>query len=282
MVVDGNVFCQRDGDDVFTADGEVRLAAVRVRGQLGFNHAVISASPVALALQEASVSSLWLEFGTRPEGALDLRWAEITRIYDRTYDEGQPWASTALAMCEYQSLDATGGPRVEARLQWLELDPEGYSPQPYEQLAAWYRRIGHDDDARDVAIAKERRRRSTLGFRGKLWSFFLGATVAHGYRPSQALGWLLTLLIFGGVMFGVVFDEDPPGDGDADLRPAKADPAPFQPVIFSLDLLVPVISLGQRVSWNTDGPAQWVALGMTICGWLLTAALLGGIAARRQ
>jgi hypothetical protein len=69
---------------------------------------------------------------------------------------------------------------------------------------------------------------------------------------------------------------------DSDITKAKTDPVDFEPVIYTLDLLIPVISLGQRTAWNVDGIGQWVALGFTFFGWLMTAALLGGIAVRRQ
>lgn len=36
---------------------------------------------------------------------------------------------------------------VPDRLAWLGSQPDGYRPLPYEQLAATYRRLGHDADA---------------------------------------------------------------------------------------------------------------------------------------
>ena len=123
-------------------------------------------------------------------------------------------------------------------------------------------------------------RRRTLGRRGKLWSYFLGATVAHGHRPSQALAWLVLLLVLGTLLFGMAYDSAPPAT--ADFTPAKAAPAPFQPFIYSLDVLLPVVSLGQETSWNAHGTAQTAAVVFAVFGWLLTAALLTGITARRQ
>jgi len=43
----------------------------------------------------------------------------------------------------------------------LDRDPEGYRPQPYEQLATTYRQIGNEADARSVPLTKQRRRRRT-------------------------------------------------------------------------------------------------------------------------
>src|SRR6266568_4796240 len=41
------------------------------------------------------------------------------------------------------------------RLTWLYRDEEGYRAQPYEQLAAHYRRLGYEAEARDVLLAKQ-------------------------------------------------------------------------------------------------------------------------------
>lgn len=280
--VDQNVSCHSWAGDRFESEGALRFPGARIEGQLGFDDAKLGGRPLALDLDEAAVTSLWLRFAERPPGVIGLRRARISRLYDRTYGDARAWPRVALDGCSYDSLTADEPIHVRQRLSWLEGDPDEYSPHPYEQLAAWYRRSGHDDNARDVAIAKQKRRRKTLGFRAKLWSLFLGATVAHGYRPSQALFWLAGLLVGGGVVFGEVYDADDPARAGSDVTPAKDDPAPFQPFIYTLDLLVPVISLGQRISWNAHGSAQWVGLGLTVFGWLLTAALLGGVAARRQ
>jgi len=41
-----------------------------------------------------------------------------------------------------------------ARLDWLSRGQGDYEPQPFEQLAAQYRRVGHDEDARRVLLHK--------------------------------------------------------------------------------------------------------------------------------
>jgi len=51
-----------------------------------------------------------------------------------------------------------------------------FMPQPFEQLAAWYHRAGHDSFARDIRIAKERARLKqwlslfSKGYRRELWA----------------------------------------------------------------------------------------------------------------
>ncbi|SDI58003.1 hypothetical protein SAMN05421505_1757, partial [Sinosporangium album] len=74
---------------------------------------------------------------------------------------------------------------------------DGHHPQPYEQLATWYRRIGHEPDARRVMLAKQRQHRTTLRPTGRAWGRLLDAIVGYGYRPWQAALWAAVLLTTG-------------------------------------------------------------------------------------
>ena len=57
-------------------------------------------------------------------------------------------------------------------------DASGYSPQIYDQLAAVYRRSGHDDDARRVLIAKQRRRFAQRNLAWRVEGYVLDGLVA--------------------------------------------------------------------------------------------------------
>ena len=52
-----------------------------------------------------------------------------------------------------------------------------------------YRRAGRDQDARAVAIARQRVRRRTLGLPARLWSLLLDGLVGYGYRTWLAGLW---------------------------------------------------------------------------------------------
>jgi hypothetical protein len=295
LLVNKDVFCGVVDEQQFTATGGVTLQGARIGGLLAFLPADVSdAKGAAVNLFEGDVGWLRIRHEPCPDDALDLRRARVTTITVETGTGGASWPPARLAGCQYDRLESEPPSKAEARLRWLKADLEGYSPQPYEQLAAAYRRSGDDEAARTVLIAKQKVRRTTLGKPGKLWSYFLGATVAHGHRPSQALGWLILLLVLGTVLFGTLYTAAPaPATATAttahasqpstdDFTAAKADPAPFQPFIYTLDVLIPVVSLGQETSWNAQGSAQAAAMLFAVFGWLLTAALLTGITARRQ
>ena len=111
---------------------------------------------------------------------------------------------------------------AESRLPMLEREGEGYEPYGYEQLTAAYRHVGDDDAARLVQLAKQRRRRTTLTWYGRLWGHVQDATVGYGFRPLRAAVWLLSLMAIGSIAYGL----DHP-------RPTKADEAPgFNPVFY--------------------------------------------------
>ena len=152
----------------------------------------------------------------------------------------------------YETLD----PHLPAaqRLAWLRRDEDGYVPQPYEQLAAAYRRLGHDTDARRVLLAKQRLRRNTLSAMGRFWGFVQDWTVGYGYQPARAMTWLLTLLCVGTVVFSI----SPP-------RPVHTGEAPhFNAFIYALDLLLPIVSFGQQSAWNPAGADQWLAYFLSL------------------
>jgi hypothetical protein len=150
-------------------------------------------------------------------------------------------------------------------------DPGGYAAQPYEQLRASLERTGDARGARDVAIASERRRRAVRGRAGRAWSRFLDWTVGYGYRPWLAVLWVVGLTVVGAVLFGSVVRSS--------MVPAGPDGPPLQPVIFTLDMLVPVVDLQQASAWTATGGAQWLALLFTIAGWALTTAVVAAVSA---
>lgn len=88
---------------------------------------------------------------------VDLRHARVETLRDAP--DRRP-AQLLLDGATYTALEPGGAARN--RLNWLDLDPAGYRPQPYEHLARLFRQIGHEADARTVLLARERRRRRQL------------------------------------------------------------------------------------------------------------------------
>ena len=53
--------------------------------------------------------------------------------------------------------------------------------------------------------------------------------------------------------------------------------APFSPLVYTVDLLLPIGGFGQRTAWYWTGPHQWLGYGLIAAGWLLTTSLLAGM-----
>ena len=276
--VDQGMLC----NEGFVASGTISLSEARIGGQLTFG-GTLKAGEVALDLEDANLRTLRLQFGAAPQGVVDLTGARVERFIDQAYEPPPMWARCRLRGCHYDALHAEPEVSLDQRLDWLTAaDPDEYSPQPYEQLADVYRSSGDDQAARRVLIAKHRRRRRQLGGPAKLWSWFLELTVCYGYRLWLAGVWLIVLAVVGSVLFGEVFAAAASGSGD--LTPATdANPVPsFQPVLYSVDVLLPVASLGEVTGWNAHGAAQWITAIEGVCGWLLATALVAGLVIRRE
>jgi hypothetical protein len=258
--------------DGFTAKGEVNLRGAHIGGQLTFEGASL-ASPSAdqaLTLQELEVQVLDLRPKTPPAGHVDLTHAR-TRVL---IDSEAVWPqSLGLWNFSYDVLHEHPKVDVTSRLTWLERDPRGYAPQLYQRLAAVYRQAGRDEDARRVAIAKQRRRRQTLSWPGRMWNSLLWWTVGYGYRTWQAGLWLLGLLAVGAAVFGAAHPDAMPV-----AKKAASDTIPaFQPWVYSLDVLLPVVNLHQEEFWIPEGIARWWAWLAILAGWLLTTVVVAAL-----
>jgi hypothetical protein len=186
--------------DGFEAHGEVSFRGARVGGQLTFEGATL-ASPtagVALNLQELEAQILVLRPQAPPDGHVDLSRAHVRVLVD-----SQAAWPHSLGLWDFAYDVLHEHPRIDvtARLGWLERDPRGYAPQPYEHLAAVYRHAGRDHDAARVALAKQRRRRREEYLLGRLWGVLLDALVGYGYRTWLGGLWLLGFLLAGWAVF---------------------------------------------------------------------------------
>ncbi|MFJ4354937.1 membrane-associated oxidoreductase [Streptomyces massasporeus] len=243
--------------------GWIGLRGARIAGRLDLSHArLANPGDAALRASSCTIGELWVRKGPPMEGTLNLRRAQMDVLF--LEPEAVP-GEVLLNSLVYTSL--TPHEPAERRLSMLERDGEGYVPHAYEQLTAAYRRIGDDPAARLVQLAKQRRRRGTLPWYGRLWGHVQDATVGYGFRPLRAAGWLVSLLAVGSLAYAL-------------HRPAplKADEAPqFNPVFYTLDLLLPVISFGQEAAFAPTDGYQWLSYTLVLTGWILATTVVTGI-----
>jgi hypothetical protein len=149
----------------------------------------------------------------------------------------------------------------------------GYTPQPYEQLAACYRSHGNDRDARYVLIARKRHHGKTHGIARRIAGKLLDLTVGYGYRTWLALFWLAGLWALGYFYMRHVA----PLVIDSGLNGAQ-----WSPALYTLDLLLPIISFEQEGVFAMHGADRWVASGLELAGWLLATAVVAGLSRALQ
>jgi len=270
LTVDQDMFCRQG----FEATGEVRLSGAHIGGMFDCTKGkFFNAKGPALNLLRATVSDQLRMDSAVLEGILDLTGAK-TSIY---YDDRASWPQKlrldgfvydAITDNSPEDASAKKPDLVKERLEWLRRNESGYSPQIYDQLAAVYRRAGHDDAARRVLIAKQRRRFAQRNPAWRVGGYVLDGLVGYGYRTWLAAFWLAGFLIFGTWLFGSVYR--------GDLTPASKTnvPPPFQPFLYTLDLLLPVVSLHVRDAWIAHGAAQWWSVAFIIVGWILATAVV--------
>ncbi|MGW0734576.1 oxidoreductase [Streptomyces sp. NPDC002851] len=204
--------------------------------------------------------------GDRPErGVIVLSGARIVNLVDKSTSWPGPGAFRVGGFT-YENLVPRGSFPLTRRLEWLAAATPEYSPEPYEKLATVLRNSGEDADAREVLLAKQRRRRETLPLAGKLWGYAQDWTVAYGYRPGRAAVWMAVLWALGAVAFSRYH---PPA-----IKPGEGPE--WNPSLFALDLLVPVINLGQDGYWRVEDHWQWLSAALTLLGWILATTVAAG------
>ncbi|MET8454091.1 membrane-associated oxidoreductase [Streptomyces sp. NPDC005209] len=245
------------------AQGRVEFRGSRISGRLDLLHAHLShRGDTALRASSCVIGELWLRGGDRIEGALNLRRSQIEIL---TLEPEMLPEQVHLSNLRYTVL--TPHEPAERRLPMLERDGGRYEPDSYEQLMAAYRHVGDDDAARLVQLAKQRRRRTTLAWYGRLWGYVQDGTVGYGFRPVRAAVWLLSLMAIGSIAYGLHHP-----------RPVKVGEAPdFNPVFYTLDLLLPIIDFGQESAFAPAGWYQWLSYALIITGWILATTIVTGV-----
>ena len=269
LIVEGSVFLNRG----FSATGEVRLPGARIQG--------------ALVCTEARFEN--------PNGiALNLEHARLGVIED---DEGS-WPQRGrlrIDGLEYEGFAGDQTPTdARRRLEWLRRQLPDFRPQPYDQLARVFRRMGREADAVEVLIAKQEDliRHGKLSWWGRLTRRILGVTIGHGYRSGRALLWSLAFVIAGALIFGwanahgLMAPSSPEILTDPLYRAGGTIPPDyprFDALFYSLDAFLPIVDLHQESFWLPDAGKPFGALVRVYlwihiaAGWFLSTLFVSGV-----
>ncbi|MGH3625455.1 MAG: oxidoreductase, partial [Sciscionella sp.] len=286
------------GRDAFSAHGEIRMYRASVGRQANFAGAELGSdlADTALNAYGANIQDLLVRFGRAPRGRISLRHAYCAALTD----SAAFWEATGGVDLEDFRYDALAEPvplwddkQVIRRLTWLrQAMSQQYSPGPYDQLAAMFRATGSDEHASTVLIRKQRHRYEALadGYRVLwpgvwLWSLVQRLMVGYGYRPTRALVWLLLLLVFGTLWFGLLPDDCAlhhannanlvVSDGRCALSSDDKEVV-WNPFLYTLDLLVPIVDFGNKNRWHMAGADQWISATIIAMGWILASTVSAG------
>jgi hypothetical protein len=248
--------------DGFTTDGVVDFRLARLGQSLSFHGAIFSGTAeTGLDAERALIGGTlyWVAIQHTPRTQLDLENAKAQALWD---DESSWPAPGMLTIDGFVYSEFAGGPAdAGARLRWLKLQPPGYRPQPYRQVATVLGASGREADATDVLIAKEEglRREAGLGRMERAWNRMLDVTIGYGYRPLRALWWMAGFVVVGTVLFGLGYLARivTPTDAAAYRAFVESGAVPphypaFNAFVYSLENFLPVVALNQEQYWRPN------------------------------
>ena len=291
MTVEGDVFLNQG----FHATGAVWLLGAHIRGSLSCRGARLeNPNGDALRAERSTVEESVFLDGLELNGGLNFQYARLGVIVD---DEGS-WPQRGRLRIDGLEYEGFAGDRTpmdaRRRLEWLRRQLPDFRPQPYDQLAQVFRRMGLEAEAVEVLIAKQEDliRYGKLSRWGKLTRRILGVTIGHGYRPWRALLWSLAFVIIGALIFGwadayhLMAPSSPEILTDPLYRASGTIPPDyprFQALAYSLDAFLPIVDLHQEGFWLPDAGKPlgalirlylWIHIAS---GWLLSTLFVSGV-----
>jgi hypothetical protein len=265
--------------------GDVRFREARIEGE----------GEIALNARAARVDDTFEWRAMHCSGGVDLTNASTNVLHDdmaswkdaMDVKKGLP---LDLDHFTYQSIN--GETRWAERAKWIALQRK-YSASPYNVLAQYYRRMGDTKSFRKINMERinaETHRSRRIGGkpRPSPLRILLRYTVGHGYAPWRVLWWALVLWLIGWAMISSAAADHalaPTQPLNSQSPPRKAtdcrrtDYPCVTPALYAADLLVPVVTFGQRDHWRVNGGMGYRvgATALIIAGWLLTTAVVAGL-----
>jgi hypothetical protein len=292
--------------DEFAADGKIWLRSARLRGSVYLAPKQPAAGVTGLDASNAQIAGTlsWMPTA-QVAGEVNLAGAAAGELVD-DWGSGRHngyWPVPGHLHLDgfiYGRFSGSSPASVGQRLAWIRsqfqtgarpgLEP--FATQPYEQLAAVYRRAGQDDEARKVAIARrsDQRKYGNLRPHRKVGDWLLDKSIKYGYQTWRAIIGLIILYaaVWGASYFAQQHGLITPVGNITGLHPAplatkctSAYPC-FYPAGYAIDTVIPIINIHQADFWGPNGNAPWgwtwvagtwAATGL---GWGLATLLVAG------
>ncbi len=313
IVVKGGVFLNAG----FNASGEVRLLGAQIGGMLScrggtFSNADEAGNPLGDALNADGVvvtGALFLR-GADFTGGVDLTAAHASSLLD----DAACWPDGGIRIDGFRYDRIAEGPTDAAtRITWLQKQSpahigDDFRPQPWEQLIKVLREMGHPADAAEVAIAKQLALRKAGKIQGRgrnAMHWLYGWLAGFGHQPMRLVGhmvtlWLAAAFFFSvGAEYGYIGPSTPLLNSPTIAREIDdkcghrfelekqhwtkcaampAEYSTFQPLLYSLDLILPLVELQQDKDWGPiveESPGNTMRYGAFL-RWLMWFEILFG------
>jgi hypothetical protein len=235
----------------------------------------IGAGVAAVVLTDARASSTFqfdpaLLTGGSPLIVSENSLAEAKRL-------GVMVKANRLGVIAVDGLTYAGVPELVSIRDWLRLLRDGtpyYAAQPYQQLAAGHRALGHERETRAILMAQrdDELARADTRWPERLWGWITKKTLGYGYQPWRALLFLAAvvalscLLAVGLGRHGALAQTDKTA---TQYQPCTV----VQQVGVGLDLNLPVgTSLARAKCDLTRDSASVTAAWLSAVGWVLRLA----------
>jgi hypothetical protein len=261
-------------------DGAVRLVGARIGGLFDCSGAELrndsGRALFAFGLQVDQFLALNREFtatGGGADVAVDLRGTRVggTLFFNRAHLKHAVDPHRLLAV---EGLTYTGVPQQISARDWLDLLRNGtpyYTAQPYQQLAAGYRALGDERQARAILMAQRDDELARGNARGpeRLWGWITKVTLGYGYQPWRALLFLAGVVVASCVLAVVLGAHGALAQTDKTATPGRSCTV-VQQVSVGLDLNLPVGTSVARADCDvTKDSASVTAAWLIAVSWVL-------------
>jgi hypothetical protein len=152
-------------------------------------------------------------------------------------------------------------------------------------LVTVLRRAGHDRDAKMIAINRHREARKFLGLGSPSWfgNILMEGACGHGYRPWLAAMWIVVFIAIGAWMFDLEQSDLVMLKDSAAFKTDQKSYPPFHHILYSADVLLPVVNLQQKDYWAPNSrtvPGSRARLYLPLhilAGWFFTTLFVVGV-----
>jgi hypothetical protein len=259
--------------------GAVRLRGVRLGGQFGCIGVGLrnDSGPALMAdsLQVGHAMFVSGEFtgGGEDDVVIDLTGARVDGAFwfgpnrlEHKVDSHQ--------RLMVDGLSYSGVPRPISSRGWRDLLRDGtphYAAQPYQQLAAGYRALGDDRQAREILMAQrdDQLARTHPRWPERLWGKITKVTLGYGYQPWRALLFLAGVVALSCVLAWLLGAHGALVQTSNSAAPGRSCTV-VQQVSVGLDLNLPVgTSLARGACGLTKDSTSATAAWLTGVGWVL-------------